>query len=139
MSNRLSNAILRGVTGAYVLNSGISKLSLDDEAAAGLQKVAAQGLPFVKGFTAHDFGKLLASLEIAVAAGLLTPFVNRRLAGLGLGAFAASLLSIYFRTPELTQEDGVRPSPEGIPISKDTWLAAIALALIVSGRDGERD
>ena len=106
----LSNAILRGVSGAYLLQSGYGKKDLPTEAAAGLQQFAATGVPQFEEWDADTFGKFVAYSEIGIGAALLTPFVNKRLAGLALGAFSAGLLAMYSRTPEMTQEDGVRPS-----------------------------
>lgn len=40
---------------------------------------------------------------------------------------------MYFRTPEATQEDGIRPSASGTALAKDSWLVAIALALLIDG------
>jgi hypothetical protein len=128
----LSNAILRGVSGAYLLQSGYGKKDLPTEAAAGLQQFAATGVPQFKEWDADTFGKFVAYSEIGIGAALLTPFVNKRLAGLALGAFSAGLLAMYFRNPEMTQEDGVRPSEAGTGLSKDAFLAAIAAALVVS-------
>ena len=69
---------------------------------------------------------------MGIGAALVTPFVNKRLAGLALGAFSARLLSLYFRNPDMTQEDGIRPTEAGTGLSKDVFLAAIAAALVVS-------
>ena len=103
-----------------------------DPAAAGLQQFAATGVPQFEEWDADTFGKFVAYSEIGIGAALLTPFVNKRLAGLALGAFSAGLLAMYFRNPEMTQEDGVRPSEAGTGLSKDAFLAAIAAALVVS-------
>ena len=40
------------------------------------------------------------------------------------------MLSMYFRNPDMTLDDGIRPSQEGTPLSKDMWLAAIGAALM---------
>lgn len=133
LGNRIAEAALRGITGAYILNSGIGKLSLDEDHAKGLQGMAATGIPQVAELDPKTFGSAVAWSEIAVAGGLLTPFIPRRLAGLGLGAFAGGLLSMYFGNDQMTESDGVRPSAAGIPLSKDIWLAAIAVALITAG------
>lgn len=127
---KLSTLALRAVPGAFILNSGIGKLRLNAESAAGLQGMAATGIPAVKGLPPEQFGKALAWGEIAVGAALLTPAVNTRLAGLALGGFSAGLLSIYFRNDAMTESDGVRPSQDGTALAKDTWLAAIAVALV---------
>ena len=134
MSNRLSNGILRAVTGAYILNSGIGKLKLDEQTATSIQEMAATGVPQVKELDAPTFGRLLSGSEIALGTALLTPFVSHRLVGLGLAGFAGGLLTMYFSNPAMTESDHVRPSQAGIPLSKDTWLAAIGLALLFSSR-----
>ena len=37
---------------------------------------------------------------------------------------------MYFRNPEMTQSDGIRPSEQGIPLAKDSWMLAIGAALV---------
>lgn len=69
----LSNAILRGVTGAFVLNSGLSKRGMPTEAAQGLQGFAATGVPAVNQMDPDTFGKFVAYSEIGIGAALLTP------------------------------------------------------------------
>lgn len=125
------NAVLRAVPGAFILNSGIGKLGLPPEGAAGLQEAASKGIPQLAAIPAEQFGKMLAYGEIAVGAALLIPFVPTRLAGAALATFAAGLLTMYVRTPELTEKDGIRPSRAGVPIAKDSWLLAIGMALAV--------
>ena len=55
------------------------------------------------------------------------------LAGSALTAFSGGLLAMYKNTEGMTQEDGIRPSEDGTAVAKDTWLAAIGLALLISG------
>lgn len=40
---------------------------------------------------------------------------------------------MYLRTPGMTEADGVRPTQDGTPVAKDSWLLAIAAALLLSG------
>ncbi len=127
---KLSHLPLRLATGAFILNSGVSKLNLDKDTAGYLQGMASNAFPQVSKLEAEKFGKVLSAAEITVGAMLLAPFVPSRLAGLALAAFSGGLLTMYFKTPELTEEDGVRPSQDGIAVAKDSWMAAIALALI---------
>ncbi|MGP9536513.1 hypothetical protein ACT3SP_00780 [Brachybacterium sp. AOP43-C2-M15] len=129
----LSTAVLRAVPGAFILNSGIGKLGLPAEAAESLQGMAAQGVPPLGKLTPEQFGKFLSYGEIAVGAALLLPFVPTRVAGLGLAAFSGSMVSMYLRTPGMTEADGVRPTQDGTAVAKDTWLLAIAAALLLSG------
>lgn len=133
MFAKLSNAALRSTTGAFILNSGINKLGLRGESAAGLQRMAAQGIPAVGQLSPDQFGKFMSYGEIAVGAALLLPLVPTRIAGAGLGALSAGLVAAYFRTSSMTESDGIRPSSEGIGNAKDLWLAAIALSLMLRG------
>ena len=128
---RISNAILRGIPGAYLLQSGYGKLGMDAQAAEGLKQFAATGVPQFAEWDSQTFATFIAGTELAVGAALVTPFVSKRLAGAGLLAFSAGLLSMYFRNPEMTQEDGIRPSEQGIQLSKDAFLAAIGAAQMV--------
>ena len=126
----LSNAILRGVTGAFVLNSGRSTRGMPTEAAQGLQGFAATGVPAVNNMDPDSFGKFVAYSEIGIGAALLTPVVPRQVAGAALGVFSAGLLAMYFRNPTMTEADGIRPSQEGMSLAKDAFMAAIAGALV---------
>ncbi|UVI36694.1 hypothetical protein [Brevibacterium spongiae] len=130
---KITNALLRAVPGAFILNSGIGKLGLDEESAAGLQQMAANGVPMVENLTPAQFGKFLSYGEIAVGAALLLPFVPTRIAGAALTTFAAGLVSNYFSIDSMTEEDGIRPSQDGTAVAKDTWLAAIGLSLLLNG------
>lgn len=128
----LSTAILRAVPGAFILNSGIGKLGMPAEMAAGLQGMAAQGVPPLGKLTPEQFAKFISYGEIAVGASLLLPFVPRKVAGLALAGFSGSMVAMYLRTPGMTEADGVRPSQEGTAVAKDSWLLAIAAALVLS-------
>ena len=128
----LSTAVLRAVPGAFILNSGIGKLGMPAEMAEALQGMAAQGVPPLGKLTPEQFGKFLSYGEIAVGASLLLPFVPRKVAGLGLAAFSGSMMSMYLRTPGMTEAAGVRPTQAGTSLAKDSWLRAIAAALLLS-------
>jgi uncharacterized membrane protein YphA (DoxX/SURF4 family) len=138
MAFSLSNTVLRAVPGAFILNSGLGKLGLPEEAAAGLQQMAAQGVPALGKLSPKQFGWFLSLGEIAVGSSLLLPIVPTRVAGMALATFSGSMLSMYLRTPEMTEEDGVRPSESGTPVAKDSWLAAIALALLIRGSGSKK-
>mgnify|MGYP007082246764 CR=1 FL=1 len=133
MFNKIANIALRAIPGAFVLNSGLGKRGMDAETAGFVQAEAAKGIPMLGKLEPTQFAKLLAYGEIAVGAALLLPFVPNRLAGLALGGFSAGLLSIYFRDPAKTEDDGIRPSGEGTSLAKDSWMLAIAIALIAGG------
>ncbi|MCY0906621.1 hypothetical protein [Arthrobacter sp. H14-L1] len=134
MGINLSHAALRLVTGAFILNSGIGKMHLDEEHAAGLQSMAGNAIPAVKQLDAGTFGKLLCAGEITVGSALLAPFIPSRLAGLMLATFSGSLVTMYLRTPGMTESDGVRPTANGVPLAKDFWMLGIATALILDRR-----
>ena len=132
---KLSHIPLRLSTGAFILNSGLGKQKLDKETAAAMQDMGSRTFPSLKQMDPEKFGKLLAYGETALGAALLLPFVPSRLAGLGLAAFSGSLLAMYFKTPSMTADDNVRPSPEGTPYAKDVWMFGIALALILDPKN----
>lgn len=130
MGISIANAALRLVSGAFILNSGINKLRLDEASAAGLQQMASNGIPQLGEIEPATFGKMLSVGEISLGSALLLPLIPSRLAGLGLGVFSGSLLATYLRTPGMTESDGVRPTQDGTALAKDVWLAGIAVALI---------
>ena len=70
-----------------------------------------------------------ASAETALGVALLCPLIPNRLAGLGLTAFGAGLLTMYFGGDQYTEDDGIRPSDAGTSMAKDAWLVGAGLAL----------
>lgn len=130
MGFNISNAALRLVSGAFILNSGIGKLHLEEGHAAMLQGAASNAVPQLASLPPAQFGKALSAAEIGLGTLILTPFVPSRLSGLALGVFSAGLIATYLRTPGMTEEDGIRPTATGVPMAKDFWLGGIALALI---------
>jgi hypothetical protein len=139
---RLTHIPLRLSTGAFILNAGWGKRHLDQDSAAGLQAMAARVIPAVNRLDAAKFGKILSYAEMTLGAALLTPFVPGRLAGIGLGIFSGSLFTMYLKTPGMTLEDGIRPSPQGTVLAKDIWMLGIAAALVLDRKhkpgDGTR-
>lgn len=128
----ITNAILRAVPGAFILNSGIGKLGLDAQSAAGLQEMAKNGVPALGEMSPEQFKTFLSWGEIAVGASLLAPFVPTRVAGAALAAFSGSMVAMYLRTPGMTEKDGIRPTQQGTAVAKDTWMVAIAAALLLN-------
>lgn len=128
----LSNLALRSTTGTLILNSGIGKLGMDEGTYGYLQQMAKAGVPQVEKLSANTFGKSLAYGETALGAALLLPVVPAKLAGLGLTAFSAGMLTMYFGDENMTQEDGIRPSQEGTALAKDFVLLGAGLALLLS-------
>lgn len=133
MAKKLASAFLRVPTGAFILNSGIGKLGLKGEAAEGLQGFAATGIPALGKLDPDTFGKFISYSEIGVGASLLAPFVPNKLAGAAVAAFGSGLLTLYFNNDNMTEEDGIRPSEDGIAIAKDSWLVGVGAALIALG------
>ncbi|MBS4753255.1 hypothetical protein KG112_10625 [Nocardioides sp. zg-ZUI104] len=124
---------LRVATGAYILSSGLDKLGADEGTAQYLHGSAAAAYPVFQDMPPQKFAKLLACSEIAVGAALLAPVVPATLAGAALTGFGSSLVGMYLRTPSMTREDGIRPSPDGIGLAKDAWLVGGGLTLLAQG------
>lgn len=125
---------LRLATGAYILNSGISKIGADEGTAQYLHGAASGAYPALfKDMEPQKFAKLLAYSEIAVGSALLAPMVPATVAGAALTGFGSSLIGMYFRTPSMTLDDGIRPSPEGMGLAKDSWLVGAGLTLLTQG------
>ncbi len=130
---------MRAAAGAFILNSGLSKLQGDKDTYNRLRDFASGAYPMVENLPADQFGKALAASEVALGGALLAPVViGDGLAGLALSAFAGGLLGLYAKTPGLRQEGSVRPSRDGIAIAKDVWLAGIGLTLMLSSVGSRR-
>jgi uncharacterized membrane protein YphA (DoxX/SURF4 family) len=121
----------RVVTGAFILQSGIGKWNADEAMAAQLHGFASGTYPFLAKLKPQDFVKLLAGTEIALGSALLLPFVPTVVAGAGLTAFSGGLLGLYARTPGMRKEGTPLPTPEGIALAKDVWMAGIGLGLVL--------
>jgi hypothetical protein len=120
---------IRVATGAYILNSGLSKLGADKETAEGLHGMASGAYPFLKNVKPKDFTELLAYGEIALGTALLAPMVPSAVAGTALAGFGAGLVGMYLKTPWMTGDDGIRPSQQGVPFAKDVWLVGAGVTL----------
>jgi hypothetical protein len=81
----------RIAAGAFILNSGIGKLSVDDEGAGQLHGFAAGAYLVLQKLKPNDFVRLLAAAEIGLGVALLVPAVPSAiakdvwLAGIGVG------------------------------------------------------
>jgi hypothetical protein len=136
---RLTHIPLRLTTGAFILNAGWGKRNLDKDSAAGIQAMAARVIPPVSRIDAEKFAKMLSYTEMTLGAALLTPFLPSRLVGIGLGIFSGSLFTMYLKTPGMTLEDGIRPSPQGTALAKDIWMLGIAAALVLDRKPSPGD
>ncbi len=130
---QLSRLPLRTVTGAFILNSGLTKLKGGPEAAEGVHGFATAAYPQFKRLRPEQFQKLLGAAEVALGATLLTPVIPAALAGAGLTAFSAGLLGLYLKVPGMHQEGSLKPTEDGMAIAKDSWLFAIGMSLVAGG------
>lgn len=121
----------RMATGAFILNSGVGKLSADEETAAQLHGFAVGTYPFLAKLKPKDFARLLAVSEIALGSTLLLPFVPSIVAGAGLAAFSGGLLGMYIKTPGMRKEGTPFPTQQGVPLAKDVWMMGIGLGLVI--------
>lgn len=95
----------RLATGAFILNSGLTKLRADQATAEAVHGMACVAYPFLDRIPAERFTRLLACSELAVGGALLAPFVPTRLAGLALTGFSGGLFGLYLRVPGMRQEE----------------------------------
>ncbi len=126
---------VRLATGAFILNSGLSKRLIGVDEAGGLHGFAVTAFPFLSNVDARSFAKLLSSAEIALGSALLVPLVPSWLADAGLTAFSGGLMRLYLKAPRLREEGSLRPTQQGIPIAKDLWMLGIGLALLIDAAE----
>ncbi len=131
MAVKLRRAPGRIAAGTFILNSGLSKLKVGEDTAIEIHKMAAGAYPVVGRLGPKTFVRGLGVTEVAVGGALLLPIAPPALAGAGLAAFSGALLGLYWRTPGLHPAGDPRPTPQGIPLAKDAWLAGIAAGLIL--------
>ena len=130
---------LRVASGAFILQSGLSKRGIEGEAAKGLHEFAAAGHPEVEPVEPETFAKGLSTAEIVLGSALLLPVVPSWLAATGLTAFAAGLNRLYFKAPGLRQEGDIRPTEQGTGIAKDVWMTAMGVAMLIDAVSDRRD
>ncbi|MEV7864131.1 hypothetical protein AB0O86_36540 [Streptomyces hirsutus] len=128
----------RLATGAFILNSGLSKRGADEETAAQLHGMAENTYPFLEKVPASTFARLLSTWEIALGAALLLPVVPTAVAGAGLAAFSSALLGMYLRTPGMREEGSLRPTQQGIPLAKDVWMLGVGIGFVVDEMTRDR-
>lgn len=132
MKFRLWHVPVRLATGAFILNSGLSKLKAkDEEMHKHLHEMASTAYPAFENVEPKGFTRVLAVGEIALGGALLAPFVGPGLAGAGLTAFSAGLVGMYLRIPGMRQEGTVKPTQNGMALAKDSWMLGIGLALVL--------
>jgi hypothetical protein len=127
---KLADIAPRLATGAFILNSGLSKRNVDPEHAAGLHGMASGTYPFLGKLEPQQFAKLLSAGEITLGAALLAPVVPTALAGAALTAFAGGLVGLYLKTPGMRKEGSLAPTEQGIGIAKDVWMLSIGIGFV---------
>lgn len=130
LAAKLRRAPGRIAAGSYILNSGLGKLKGDQATATAIHGQAAGAYPVLHKVQPSVFLKGLAVGEVVVGAALLAPIVPAGLAGIALTGFAGSLLGFYIRTPGV-HDKYLRPTPGGIALAKDVWLAGIGIGLVI--------
>jgi hypothetical protein len=128
---KLSHIPLRVATGAYILNSGLSKRGLEGQPAEGMHAMAAGAIPAVKKIPPDRFAQLLSAGEIALGGALLAPFISSRIAGAAMAGFSAALIQLYLKTPGMRLEGSIKPTQDGIGLAKDVWLLGAGLTLLL--------
>ena len=121
----------RIAVGTFILNSGVGRLSTDEETAIQLHGLAVGAYPFLGKLSPRDLVRLLAAGEIALGSALLLPIVPSAIAGAGLAAFSGGLLGLYARTPGMRKEGSLFPTQQGITPAKDLWMMGIGLGLVI--------
>ena len=130
---RLRNLPPRLTTGGYILHSGLEKWKAGPETAEGMHAMASRSFPVLQKLSPPVFLKLLAVGEMATGAALLAPMVSPVKAGVVLTGFSGALLTMYARTPGMHRPGSIWPTPEGIGVSKDVWMAGIGTGLVIGG------
>jgi hypothetical protein len=135
---RLSHIPLRLVTGAYIFHAGLQKWSGDEVTAKAVHGMAVGTYPVLESVPHTRFLKVLAAGEMATGGVILAPFVSTAKAGAALTGFSGALLGLYAKTPGMRKPGSIWPTQQGTAISKDSWLLAIGLALLIDGLTGGR-
>jgi uncharacterized membrane protein YkgB len=128
----------RLATGAFILNSGLSKRNVDPEHAAGLHGMASGAYPFLGKLEPQQFAKLLSAGEMTLGVALLAPVVPTAVAGAGLAAFAGGLVGLYLRTPGMRKEGSLAPTDQGTILAKDVWMLSIGLSFVADALANRR-
>jgi hypothetical protein len=128
---RFSHIPLRAATGAFILNSGLSKQGLEGQAAEGVHAMAVSAIPVLNKIPPQQFARILSAGEAALGVALLTPFVPSAVVGAALVGFSAGLVQLYLKTPGMRQPGSIKPTQDGIGLAKDVWLLGAGLTLLL--------
>jgi hypothetical protein len=127
----LAHIPLRAATGAFILNSGLSKQGLEGQAAEGVHAMAVTAVPALSKIPPQRFARMLSAGEVALGVALLTPFVPSAVVGAALVGFSAGLVQLYLKTPGMRQPGSIKPTQDGIGLAKDVWLLGAGLTLLL--------
>ncbi len=123
-------APLRLTTGAFVLNSGVSTFNANEEKIQRLHASAVSVLPQVARLKPRTFAKALAAGEVTLGTALMLPIVPPAIAGLGLSAFAASLLAA--RQPASAQQAAAPgETSSAVPGATEAWMLGSGVSLVL--------
>jgi hypothetical protein len=136
---KIADIAPRVATGAFILNSGLSKRNVDAEHAKGLHGMASGAYPFLGKLEPEQFAKLLSAGEITLGAALLAPVVPTALAGAALTAFAGGLVGMYLKTPGMRKEGSLAPTQQGTAIAKDVWMLGIGIGFVADALANRRN
>ena len=128
---KLSHLPVRIATGAFFLNSGLSKQNLEGQAAEQMHGWASSAVPALGRIKPPVFVRLLSGTEMALGTALLVPVVPSALVGVAMAGFSVGLLALYLKTPGMRQEGSIRPTEQGIGLAKDVWLLGTGLTLLL--------
>ena len=132
ISANVRRAPLRLTTGAFVLNSGVNTFGADDETSKRMQASAAKLVPQVERMDPRTFSKVLAAGEVTLGTALMLPIVPAAVAGLGLTAFAASVLAT--QRPSNGQHadtTGEQPANQAVPHATEAWMLGAGVSLLL--------
>jgi uncharacterized membrane protein YphA (DoxX/SURF4 family) len=130
LSAKFRRAPPRLAAGAYILNTGVTTLNVDDETAKSLHGMACGTYPVLGKLEPKVFARTLAIGEIAVGAMLLLPIVPPFVAGAALVGFSGAQLNMYWHTPGMHYEGSLRPTAQDTPISETVWMLGVGLGLM---------
>jgi hypothetical protein len=136
LSANVRRAPLRLTTGAFVLNSGVTRFNADEQTSKRLQQTAAQWLPQVNRMDSRTFAKTVAAGEVALGTALMLPVVPAAIAGLGITAFAASLLAARGSAagqhvgPTGVPTESTTPEP-AVPKATEAWMLGSGVSLLL--------
>ncbi len=129
ISANARRAPLRLTAGAFVLNSGVSTFSATDEKTTKLQASAAKLLPQIERMDPRTFAKVLGASEVTLGTALMLPIVPAAVAGLGLTAFAASMLAT--RPATNGQHADTDTETTLVPNATEAWMLGSGVSLLL--------